>query len=359
MRGNARPIATTPLPRGFTITELLAVIAIIGVLVGLVLVSMRGLRQAGLQTRQLSDLRQIVAAHRAYGDDNDARLLPGYIGEDLMAADKPFANLKVHSPDGMEIDVPKDKQSYVWRLAPYLGQSWRFLFTAAGESDASAQLDQEYGEQVYGPGSAGPNDIGISEHPAFGLNSVFLGGDSIHGGAWAIARNPWDPTATDEPPILAATRMAQVKNPAKCIAFAPTARASESTLLEPDGDLEIAHDETSFGTSGIAKSQVGFAYLSPPYTHLDVDTDRWLDGDSRWWRTTTGGDVQRLDGAQYTDPGVGLPICRSKPAYLPVAMIDGSTVVEYLPEISRDMTRWSPFEVARRLTLPEGDDTAP
>lgn len=338
--------------QGFTLTELMAVIAIIAILVGIVLVSMKSLRHAGLQTAQLNDLRQIAVAWRSYSDDNDARLLPGYIGADLMdpGGGQIFSNLKVTTPSGQPV-LPDDAQAYVWRLTPYMSENWGAFFAGLRDSSVTAILQSEYSANKFGPGSIGPGDIGISERPAYGINAIFLGGDSVHGGDYATSRNPWNPTLGLEDEILAATRMAQVKNPAKIIVAAPTALALN------DGDLTDVYDTGVIG-SGITNDRVGYAELRPPYTELDLAQTEWVE-EGRWWRVGRGGEIRRIAGMEYgapPDPSTGLPIHRVKPGFLPVVMVDGSTSVENTAELSRDMTRWCPSEVARRPTMPAGLD---
>lgn len=338
--------------QGFTLTELMAVIAIIAILVGIVLVSMKSLRHAGLQTAQLNDLRQIAVAWRSYSDDHDARLLPGYIGADLMdpGGGQVFSNLKVTTPSGQPV-LPDDAQAYVWRLTPYMSENWGAFFAGLRDSSVTAILQSEYSANKFGPGSIAPGDIGISERPAYGINSIFLGGDSVHGGVYATSRNPWNPTVGLEDEILAATRMAQVKNPAKIIVAAPTARAHDG------GDPTEVYDTTVIG-SGISNDRVGYCELRPPYTQLDDATagTEWIE-DGRWWRVGRGGEIRRIAGMDYgSPPGTGLPIHRVKPGFLPVVMVDGSTSVEITAELARDMTRWCPTEVARRPTFTAPDD---
>jgi prepilin-type N-terminal cleavage/methylation domain-containing protein len=339
--------------RGFTLTELMAVIAIIAVLVGIVLASMRSLRHAGLQTAQLNDLRQIAVAYRSYSDENDARLLPGYIGEDLLAPGQIFGNLTVKSVSGVTLQ-DGDVQAYVWRLAPYMSENWATFYAGLRDSGVTEKLQGEYRNDVFGPESVSfaPGDIGISERPAYGINAIFLGGDSVHGGDYAVARNPWTPTPGLENEILAATRMAQVKNPAKIIVAAPTAKAQNT------GDPTDVYDVAMIG-SGISNERVGHCELRPPYTELnDPAGTEWVEA-GRWWRVGRGGEVRRIaaQSAYGSSPdGTGLPVHRVKAGFLPVVMVDGSTSVESTAELSRDMTRWCPSEVARRPTEPAGLD---
>lgn len=303
----------------FSLLELLVSIAIIMVLVGLLLVSLRPVRAAATRTDSLNALRQMSLAYSSYSDEHRKRLMPGYIGENLFADGEPFENLIVKLPAGEVLDR-RDAQSYVWRLAPYVDHAWETFFTDTRDQGLLSELHGEFGNGVYGPGTAGANEIGISERPAYGLNSIFVGGDSVHGGQDVVNRNPWNTLGNDP---IAATRFSEVKNPSRLIIFAPT------VMVEADLDESL-----------------GFCELRPPYLEFDPSADAWINPQ---WKVGVGGLVEQTPMGLYAD-GAGLPIARSGKNLMPVAHLDGSAVVEQISDISRDMRRWDPFEVGRRVT---------
>ena len=323
--------------RGFTLVELLIVIGLIALLVSILLVSLRGLRQAAGRTDSLSTLRQLAMAHSSYSQENDYRLIPGYIDASMMidsTPDQPFEDLIVRAPDGTVLD-PEDAQSWVWRLAPHFGFDIRALLTDIGDKSLESKFDAEVAAGVYGPATTGPGDIGIADHPAYGLNSIFIGGDSTHGGAYVTDRNPWDPDPAFANEILAATQFSQVKKPARIILFGPTARAATT------GALTTAYDDPN----------LGFAELRPPYLQRDA-TGQW---NMPQWNLGAGGAVIRTTSGAYAD-GAGLPIVRAGIAEYPVSHLDGSAEVlrlEHLaPRIDSggaqtmvDMSYWSAFEI--------------
>lgn len=57
--------------KGFTLVELLVVVAIIGLLASIVLVSLNTARQKARDTRRLGDLRQVAIALELYYDNNN------------------------------------------------------------------------------------------------------------------------------------------------------------------------------------------------------------------------------------------------------------------------------------------------
>lgn len=317
--------------RGFTLIELMVVIAIIALLVGLVTVSLKAVRGSAQRTRSLSALKQIMLAYRSYSDDNRGQLLPGYIDETLLND----LSIRVVLPDGTVLCNPNtgeclcnggicDAGSYVWRLAPYVDNAWQAFYTDTDDTGLLAELEADYGAGIYGPFS--DPDGGISERPTFGLNSIFVGGDSVHGGSYATDRHPWQTNN----PVIAATRFTQVKNPARLIVFGATAKA--------DAGGAMVYDDES----------LGFCELRPPYLEFDESANMWIDPQ---WLVGTGGLVEQTAGGQYTD-GAGLPVMRHGNNVIPIGMLDGSTAAETLSSLSRDMRRWNPFEVALRDSVP-------
>src|SRR5947208_11599528 len=82
-RGGARwgdpPPAPVATASGFTLVELLVVIAVMAVLAGLLLPVLARAREEGRRVACLSNLRQISQAHLMYVQDWDERLVPWYV----------------------------------------------------------------------------------------------------------------------------------------------------------------------------------------------------------------------------------------------------------------------------------------
>jgi len=247
----------------------------------------------------------MVMGYTLYSHDNNGRLLPGYLSIALLNNDVYFGKLKISLGGGSEL-ADADKQSYVWRLAPYVDDSWQTFFEEA-DAGAMAGFSAEYQRmenQSHTPGS-------ISEHPSFGLNSIFVGGDSAHGGVGN--HNPWNGSE----PEKAATRLSHVVNPTQLIVFAPTAEAA------------VAADDV------YANDWVGFCELRAPF--LDRPDDSWQN--QQWAIGANGRIVQTGSFSE----GGGLPIARTAKEILyggkeqmPVVHLDASTAVQLIAELWRN-----------------------
>lgn len=72
--------AARPRPRAFTLIELLAVIAIVALLIGILLPALSAARRAGITAACLSNIRQIEIAHTLYMGDNKEYFIDAGLG---------------------------------------------------------------------------------------------------------------------------------------------------------------------------------------------------------------------------------------------------------------------------------------
>ncbi len=306
--------------RAFTLLELLVSISLIMLLVTFVAVALRGVRGSANRAESLSALRQMTLAYASYSADHGQRLMPGYLDETFLNRLAITARL----PDGTPVNQCAgqicDASSYVWRLAPYVDNTWQTFFLDVRDPRLMSVLNAEVTCGIYGPGTLSvqcrgiDNPVALSERPAFGMNSVFVGGDTTHGGAAATPFHPWNTAGRDS---IAATRLSEVKNPSRLILFAPATKVGGD---DADG---------------------GFCELRPPF--LPDDSGNWT---LQQWAIGPGGKIDFT--GQATE--AGQPVDRSGKGILPVALLDGSSGVEPIANLATDMRRWNPFEVGRRPT---------
>ncbi len=319
--------------RAFTLLELLLSVGIVALLVTLVVASMRTVRTSASRADSLGALRQMSMGFAGYSTDHRQQTLPGYIGEDLFAPTAFFENVKPRLQFGDLLGAP-DRQSYVWRLAPYVDNAWTTFFRET-EPRILSLFESEYQSGIFGPAGTSDFQGGISERPAYGLNSIFVGGDSVHGGSNVTDRNPWNGT---DPSVFAATRLSQVLNPSRLIIFAPAAKAA------------------AVGTETYENPEIGFCELRPPFFPIDGETAG--DYASPQWELGAGGAVQRSTDADFSS-GAGLLIDRTGGDKVPVIHLDGSGSVEQIGMLAYDMVRWNPFETMKPHRKWNGSPNAP
>ncbi len=313
--------------RAFTLLELIISMAIIAILLTLVIAPLHRIQNSANRTDSLGALRQMALAYASYSADHRQRLMPGYVDSSLMAMGEMFEGLSAKLPTGEPLSAD-DTQAYVWRLAPYLDGAWETMFVDYHDNQLRSRLDQEFRCGILGPGTASePCDLAdapllIADIPSFGMNSIFVGGDSFHGGMLVKARNPWTPALGLEDEILAATRLSEVRNPATLIVFGAAARADPS-----GGDETYASEE-----------RLGYVELRAPLTIFNSSASTWTN---RQWEVGKNLALERTP-VSYAGP-TGLPVARWGADKLPVAHLDASTAVEEISTLSSDMRRWSPF----------------
>lgn len=142
---------------GFTLVELLVVVAIIGALSGLLLPALTKAKSRARMINEVNSARQVMLAWQMYADDHDDRILPGY-RYGLQAYDR------LNNPLGHPTNA-----RYPWRLAPYLAHNFEVLY-----ANQNRRLLHQF--------AAGDNDrytYSASVFPSLAVNSIFVGGDDL------------------------------------------------------------------------------------------------------------------------------------------------------------------------------------
>lgn len=328
--------------RAFTIVELLVSMAIIFILVGTAFYALKVTRRSAGRTETANALRQMMTAYSNYSGEHSGRLMPGYLDQATLTQMQIVAKSKSRQPYDQFVGSDSDSSSYVWRLAPYMDHEWTVFLSDYRGTETLSKFADEYScgdyicqpyvvegvthnppNGVFGPGSIGAGQLGIGLRPSFGLNSIYVGGDTSHGDT---SLNPWtNPTGR-----VAALRMSEVKSPAKLIVFAPT-RAVGLPAMSGVSDV------------------LGYAQLCPPYAAFDKNTQT---PSLLQWQFDAGSTAP--DQIAFTGIGGrgGVPVDRMGDHKVAVAHLDNSVGTETLegmgPSTSNAntrMTRWSPFAV--------------
>lgn len=189
--------------RGFTIIELLVVVAIIVVLAGLLLPAFGRAKMQAKKVNELSSARQLMLAWQLYANDHADRVLPGYR---YGYAARDFSGAEVNHPINAR---------YPWRLAPYLGDSFAVIY--ANENRALLEQFQRMGDRQIGIYAA-------SVFPSLGVNGVFVGGDDLE--------LPPESKAREQFGEFCLLKVAQARRPAELMAFTSARGPFESKIVD-------------------------------------------------------------------------------------------------------------------------------
>lgn len=138
--------------RGFTVVELLAVVAVGAVLAALLLPALGGARGAALRTREIACGKALMVGVVNYAMANDGRMIAGY------------QSAVAYGPDGKQLAYPASAR-YPWRLLPYIG---------GGDSDVMWANPSGTHESI---ADASSQSYAVSVSPTMGMNVFYAGGD--------------------------------------------------------------------------------------------------------------------------------------------------------------------------------------
>lgn len=191
----------------FTLIELLVVIAIIAVLIGILLPSLAGARDAARTTRCLSNQRQLITAWMLYAGDYKDRAMPlAYWSPDDIGSGEQVFWWGTH---GSATTPPDHAQGFI---APYLG-------AALSEASVFECPVQPWGSYV-------PQGPSGSITSTYGYNGYYLSPAKTPGWGSSIGFRPWQ-------------RLAALQRPSSLLVFADTLLPgnagvpSNNALLDP------------------------------------------------------------------------------------------------------------------------------
>jgi len=265
--------------RGFTLVELLVVMAIVALVLAVLLPALGSARANAEKLRELNDIRQVGMAWSMYSSSANGQLLPGYLDpvvQQTWGVRYPIASANASVP-------ADDAAPYPWRLMPYLGGNHLILNghrTDVVDADPLSEM------------------AATARHPAFGYNAIYLGG--------------WYERASDlhrpyrvrfEAAKVVARSAAQIDRPEEIVAFCSS------------------RDPGALQRGNAADSSPGSHYVVPP---ILGDTPQW-DGSS---------------GVIETFGQTAPPLARYT-SQVAAVLVDGHTAAEG-PAGLNDQRRWIP-----------------
>jgi prepilin-type N-terminal cleavage/methylation domain-containing protein len=183
---------------GFTLVELLAAVAVVGILAAILLPALSTVRKQARKAVEISAARQLVTAYHAHAADRRGRLMPGEANGYETRILEPVYNLR-----GQKLNDTVAKR-FPWRLVPYLNRSVEGTLLL-NESVAEAKGWNDY-------------DYNVSLLPSLGINSTYVGtaqdyrnakGEVIGPGAYRHAIQRFEQARSPETLIVFASAAGQ------------------------------------------------------------------------------------------------------------------------------------------------------
>lgn len=168
----------------FTLVELLAVVAVVGVLCAISSAALTKTRESARHTIKLTAARQLMAAYLIAAGDNRGVLMAGL---------QPGAT--AYNESGTEIGFAEVAKRWPHRLRPYLGDRFKETLFVNEQALFYDELQRSYSGTML--------DYMLSITPSFGMNHRFVGGDG-----------------SGSPRYATVTRLNQCESPGSLIAFA-------------------------------------------------------------------------------------------------------------------------------------------
>ena len=241
----------------FTLLELLVVVAIIGVLAGMIFPITNAMQKKGRMVRELSAGRQLMTAYTSAMSQNDGVLLKGY--------DKSIQSVSM--PSGKTLSGEMCCR-YPWRLAPFLSEQIEGMFLVNDNHKQTESLAVDSFEYQYR----------ASLNPAFGINAYCIGGYDDGSGSGFFG--------TD-----CVTRIGGTSHSSKLIVFCTARMKQAGTEITP------GHFLVTPPKLWRTKWTLPFKESSPSSSYGNVDP-RW---DGRAICAFLDGHVELLDETELTD----------------------------------------------------------
>ncbi len=283
---------------GFTLIELMVVVAILGTLAAIILPAANSISQSAASTEERSAARGVVAAWRAWSTDHSGRLLPGQLhnSEPLPGSESPTVWNGTPIPDIA-------RRRWIWRLTPYLDDPGHTLWAGA---------QQQFWENTIAHAPDPADGVYITTlHPSFGLNTDYLGGRQSNAcDTWTLSE--YVRSQDDGARPFYAESISRLRQPAQLIAFASSRGLFQDNAAE--------------------RTVEGYWRLAPPWKPA-------AGGSAPRWSVAPNGTFQHPTSGSSPEQVGGFLSTRHNGKCL-IAAPDGHVAVQPFEALS-DMQRWA------------------
>lgn len=243
---------STQKKRAFTIVELLVTITIIGLLLGLLLPALSGVKRQSRKRTEANFLKQVHIAWTLYAQNSNDAALPGYVDTDVQAPRVMGVSrgwgMRVEFPDQSLIPpapnyAPGDRNAagpWTWRLMKFLDftpayfENYQDSAVAAGlpEVDNDSLISLNSG--AYPDSQRFQRAHAMAESPIFGYNGYYVGGVwKMHPGADGVLTPRYDyfdhcwsnpPAGSYSTRVSVPTGVGQIRRSTEVITFCAATR---------------------------------------------------------------------------------------------------------------------------------------